>query len=538
MAGEEVKAGGAFVEVRVRDRIKEGLQRIAPQLQAFGKATASIGAGLSAAAAGAAAALGATVAQFSEVGDAIDKMAARTGLSTEAVSELTHAAGLSGTNVKSLETGLKKMQDTLAGAKNGIKASAEALDRIGLSAENLIGLEPDKQFAMIADKIAAMEDPSLRTAAAMDIFGKAGTDLIPLMAGGAKGIDEMRQQAKDLGLSMDRETTTAAAKLNDAMGTLVSTAKGLTLQIGAALAPVVTEIADRIFPIIGAVSNWIRQNRSLVVALAGVVAAVGVVGAALTAVGGVAIAASAAITSIGAIAGAVFTPLAGVVAGVALAIAGLVVWLYKATGGLSFLAPLLEKVKTLFGGLAAIISKGGISALGEVLQKAAAVLFSFMADVFAQWPRLAGYAIGRVARLVLDGLFKLLKSAGQIALSIGKAIASSFKEMIQSLVTGDIDGAVKALSGALTMGLSQAMQGAGGVLSGFQKQELGFALSERTRNLGAGLQSHLLPPQAQRTMGAIGQGADPRALQAQLEMAAHLRYMREQSMRGRLVFAR
>ena len=94
--GQAVRAGRAFVEIVLRNKVKQGLDQVAKQLGAFGKVTAAIGAGLTAASASIIGPLAAAVSHFSDAGDAVDKMAARTGLSTEAVSELAHAADLSG----------------------------------------------------------------------------------------------------------------------------------------------------------------------------------------------------------------------------------------------------------------------------------------------------------------------------------------------------------------------------------------------------------------------------------------------------------
>src|SRR5689334_4245148 len=147
--GQDVRAGGAFVEIVLRNKVKQGLDKVASQVRTFGKLTASLGAGLSAASAGIIAPLTAAVSQFSAVGDAVDKMAARTGLSTEAVSELAHAADLSGTSIDSLEVGLKKMQDTVVNAARGGKEASLAFRRLGLSGQVLATMSPDKQLEMI-----------------------------------------------------------------------------------------------------------------------------------------------------------------------------------------------------------------------------------------------------------------------------------------------------------------------------------------------------------------------------------------------------
>ena len=107
--GQAVRAGRAFVEIVLRNKVKQGLDQVAKQLRTFGKVTSAIGAGLTAASASVIGPLAAAVSHFSSAGDAVDKMAARTGLSTEAVSELAHAADLSGTNVETLDVETREL---------------------------------------------------------------------------------------------------------------------------------------------------------------------------------------------------------------------------------------------------------------------------------------------------------------------------------------------------------------------------------------------------------------------------------------------
>ncbi len=209
---------------------------------------------------------------------------------------------------------------------------------MGLSAKQLIGLSPDQQLAAIADRISAIQNLALRTALTMDVFGKSGTQLLPMLADGAAGIQAMRDQANALGLTISIDTPNSAAALNDALGTMWSTIMGLTLNIGAALAPVVTEAANHISAVVASITKFVQKNKQLIVTVAGVAAAIGLGGGAL-AIGGTAAIAGFAlsglasligfigtvISGIGAADGALFTPIGLLVAGV---VAGAGAWLY------------------------------------------------------------------------------------------------------------------------------------------------------------------------------------------------------------------
>ena len=91
-----IRAGRAFVELGVSDKLTAGLRRAQKQLEAFGAGLRSVGTRLAGIGAGAVAALLGTAKAFSDTGDMLDKMSQRTGVSVEALSELGFAADLSG----------------------------------------------------------------------------------------------------------------------------------------------------------------------------------------------------------------------------------------------------------------------------------------------------------------------------------------------------------------------------------------------------------------------------------------------------------
>jgi hypothetical protein len=331
-----IRAGRAFVELGVSDKLTAGLRRAQKQLEAFGAGLRSIGTRLAGIGAAAVTGLLGTAKVFSDMGDVLDKMSIRTGISVEALSELGYAAELSGADLETLESGVRIMQRTLGEAAQGTGTAVEALDRLGLSAAQLAGLSPEQQFKVLADRISKVSDPTLRAAIAMEVFGKAGTKLLPLMADGAAGIEAMQEEARRLGLTVSTETARDAAQLNDALGTLWKVLKQGVFTIGGALAPLLKDIAERITRIIVSATAWIEANRETVVWALKVAAAVAVAGVAIIALGYI-------ISGIGATLGIV----AGVIGGIGTA--------FSLIG--SAIAAILSPVGLA---IAAIVALGGV----------------------------------------------------------------------------------------------------------------------------------------------------------------------------------
>ena len=227
------------VSANTADATKK-LSSMSDQMKAVGRSATIAGGAILAMGAG-------SLMQFSKLGDQVHKLAMRTGFSTETLSELRLAAELSGTSLESLEKGIGRMQRTLLDASEGMVSAEDAIARMGLSAEALQGLNPEEQFEIMTTALARMEDPSIRAATAMEVFGRAGTQLLPMLAGGEEGLEAMKQQAHDLGLVFDQEAANKAAKLTDGLTTLKGSVTGVMLTIAGALAPAVTSIAEGLF---------------------------------------------------------------------------------------------------------------------------------------------------------------------------------------------------------------------------------------------------------------------------------------------------
>jgi hypothetical protein len=303
-----IRAGAAYVELAVKDsRLVKGLAAAAGKLKAFGASVAGLGSRLDAIRGVAMNPIKDMVFHFKDTGDALNKMAARTGVSVEALSELGFAAEQSGSDLGTLEAGLKVMQRNIVAAADGSREMRATFAKLGLTVADLKALTPDEQFQLIADRISQIGNPTKQAALAMDIFGTKNQKLIPLLAAGAKGIEKLRAEANQLGITVSTDQAQAAADLQDAWNRVQRTLKSAAFAIGGALAPDLTALLDTITRFVVGVANWVKKNKELIVTIAKVIAAVVGVGVALIAAGG-------AISFVGAAIGGLVSLIMGVVA--------------------------------------------------------------------------------------------------------------------------------------------------------------------------------------------------------------------------------
>jgi hypothetical protein len=267
-SAQGIKAGSAFIELFIKDgALVKGLQKASKKLKAFGEAISGWGQKL----AGIGTAITAPLIGFAKASAAGSKelqtMSQRTGISVEALSELGYAAQLSGTDMETLEVGIKRMQKTIAQAAMGSQSAADALGELGLTVENLRGLSPDQQFKLIADKLAAIQSPAVRAAIAMQIFGRQGTQLLPMLSQGAAGIEAMQEEARRLGLTASAAGVAVGVKLEEALTTLWKVLKKLAATLGSAVAPLLTEFANILIDIVVKATTWVKQNKDLVLSI-------------------------------------------------------------------------------------------------------------------------------------------------------------------------------------------------------------------------------------------------------------------------------
>lgn len=181
-----------------------------------------------------------------EAGDNLAKAATKSGIAIKAFSELAYAAQLSDVDLNSLSTALKKMQVALSNAGSGSKEVIATLRALGLSLSDISSLAPDKQFELLADRISKLKDPADRTRAAVELFGKAGGDLLPLFESGAAGIRALRTEAETLGKTLDEKGVKAIQEADNAIKRMKAASEGLAQTLAIKLAPAIANIADQL----------------------------------------------------------------------------------------------------------------------------------------------------------------------------------------------------------------------------------------------------------------------------------------------------
>jgi hypothetical protein len=230
--------------VRLQDKLSQPLNGINSKLQAFGsRVTALAGA---AGIAAVATALGNFVKKGFEAADALGDAADRAGIAVESLSRLKFVADQNDVEFSSLTVALKRYQVTLSQAASGSKESADALGLIGLKAAQLKNLRLEDQLRIIADQFRRIKDPADQTRVAVELFGRSGEQLVPLLRQGGAAIGALTAEADRLGITLDGKAVRSIDAADKALKKLKATVDSFGSRIAGNIALAIVGPADEL----------------------------------------------------------------------------------------------------------------------------------------------------------------------------------------------------------------------------------------------------------------------------------------------------
>ena len=162
--------------------------------------------------------------QAIDLGGQLDDLSSRTGETAGNLLVLQKAFELAGVGADKVGGTVNKLQKFLADAAAGGAEQTATLDALGISMADLAGKTPTEQMQMLASKISGISDPAQRARAAMEVFGKSGGELLPLLNNFAGQIEEAQFQLGSLPGVMNRSAA-AFASLGDNLDSMGSKAK-------------------------------------------------------------------------------------------------------------------------------------------------------------------------------------------------------------------------------------------------------------------------------------------------------------------------
>ena len=208
-----------------------------------------------------AAAMGAMVKNTLKNIDAQAKLAQSLGTTVASMQTLERAGELAGVSMGSIEQATKDLTRRLSQAAAGAGPAADALNRLGLTAQGLSDLTLDKRIAAINDAIAKFIPAAEQAAVAGQLFGEEGSILMSRLDS-----DTIAQAAKDMqlfGVAISEADAEQIESVNDSLSRIGLLLKGVATKITIWLGPTLEWVAGKLENLVGAIKKGAIMFRHL-----------------------------------------------------------------------------------------------------------------------------------------------------------------------------------------------------------------------------------------------------------------------------------
>jgi hypothetical protein len=194
------------------------------------------------------------------IGDELDKTSKQLGVSTDALQEWRHAAGLAGVSGKSVSVTMRKLQKNAFEAAKGNKMLEEDFAKLGVSVEDSNGnlKTADQLMQDMGDGFAKLTNASEKSALAQNLMGRSGAELIPLFNEGSEAIGKMRQEAHDLGSVMSEKLIKQSVVLTDQQARASAAWQGVKNQIASFVMPIFIALANTMIKVAKAIQGPLK----------------------------------------------------------------------------------------------------------------------------------------------------------------------------------------------------------------------------------------------------------------------------------------
>ena len=229
-----------------------------------------------------------------EFADDILTLSHTTQLSTDTLQEFQYMAELVDVSLDTVTGSLTKLTNNMQSAATGTGAAYDAFEALGVSVTDSEGhlRGAEEVFYDVIDALGQMENDTERDAYAMDIFGRSAQELNPLIDAGSDAIADFAQEAHDMGYVLDSDALESLGEMDDSFERVQRQMESVRNQIVTAMAPAITEIADRfqewaqnvdwdavtekigeIMDVVIQVIDWVIDHKEIVLGIIGAITA-------------------------------------------------------------------------------------------------------------------------------------------------------------------------------------------------------------------------------------------------------------------------
>lgn len=182
-----------------------------------------------------------------ETCDRIDDLSNKIGISRQGFQEWDYLLAQNGATIESLQMGFKKLTSNIVGASTGNKSAIKIFKQLGISIKDSTGhLKNQEQvFNEAVLALQRMPEGARKAQIANTLFGKSGSELMPLLNSTNKRLAEQRAEYKRLGLAISDDVIDEGNKLGDNIEKWKSLTTAWGAVIGGKFIPILNQLSDQ-----------------------------------------------------------------------------------------------------------------------------------------------------------------------------------------------------------------------------------------------------------------------------------------------------
>lgn len=183
-----------------------------------------------------------------EYASSLGEVASQLGVTTKALQEYRYAGSQAGIETGEMDQALSQLTRRIGDAAQGSKSINAAFDSLGVSIRDTNGhvIDAGDAIPLIAEGLKKIESPAERAAILVDLFGKSGQKLAPLLEGGAAGVNGLRDAAHKLGIVLEDDVIQNADDAADKLSAMKQVLEAKIAGFAGRNAQLITDLADKL----------------------------------------------------------------------------------------------------------------------------------------------------------------------------------------------------------------------------------------------------------------------------------------------------
>jgi hypothetical protein len=183
--------------------------------------------------------------------DAFGKLSRQTGIAADTLQSYVNAGKLAGVEQGTIDKGLRRLAQSMREADQGVTTYADAYKALGVTVRDSDGnlKESEVVLSQLADRFRDMPNGATKSALAMEIFGRSGAQLIPMLNEGGDALERWNYETSE-GFAANAEY------FNDQLTMLGFGFDGFRKQLADELLPALNSIVEAFQDLFDSKNDW------------------------------------------------------------------------------------------------------------------------------------------------------------------------------------------------------------------------------------------------------------------------------------------